>query len=205
MCFFVGNDFLPCIPHLDIADGSLNLMMNVYRDLIPALGGYLTQKASIHLPRTELFLQEIGRREPLYFQQRATDEKGALASSLLVHTVYKKQHISTSTLPLSPLFLLLLVSCCHSSIHKTDPKYADDNYAEHYYKTKFGFESTDAAGKDRLVRSYLEGLSWVLTYYHMGCGSWTWYDHRYRCYFATAVVIIIIFYPCIYHYFLPYS
>ena len=32
-------------------------------------------QAAIHLPRTELFLQEIGRREPLYFQQRATDEK----------------------------------------------------------------------------------------------------------------------------------
>jgi hypothetical protein len=57
MCFFVGNDFLPCIPHLDIADGSLNLMMNVYRDLLPSMGGYLTDKASIHLSRTELFLQ----------------------------------------------------------------------------------------------------------------------------------------------------
>jgi hypothetical protein len=48
----------------------------------------------IHLPRVELFLQEIGRREPLYFQQRAIDEK--------------------------------------------DSKYGDDDYAEHYYKTKFG-------------------------------------------------------------------
>lgn len=75
MCVFVGNDFLPCLPHLDIADGSLNLMMNVYRDILPSLGGYLTDKSSIHLPRLELFLQEVARREPLYFQQRAVDEK----------------------------------------------------------------------------------------------------------------------------------
>ena len=94
MCFFVGNDFLPCIPHLDIADGSLNLMMNVYRDLLPALGGYLTQKASIHLPRTELFLQEIGRREPLYFQQRATDEKGAFPLVYLVQSCTLQLYIN---------------------------------------------------------------------------------------------------------------
>jgi 5'-3' exoribonuclease 1 len=59
----------------DIADGSLNLMMNTYRDILPGLGGYLTQKNSLHLPRVEMFLQELARREPLYFQQRAMDEK----------------------------------------------------------------------------------------------------------------------------------
>lgn len=26
-----------------------------------------------------------------------------------------------------------------------------------------------------MVRSYVEGIYWVLTYYHAGCGSWTWY------------------------------
>lgn len=25
------------------------------------------------------------------------------------------------------------------------------------------------------MSSYVHGLSWVLTYYHDGCGSWTWY------------------------------
>ena len=74
MCFFVGNDFLPNIPHLDIADGSLNLMMNTYQDM-PSTRGYLTDKSKIHLGRVELFIQEIARREPLYFQQRATEEK----------------------------------------------------------------------------------------------------------------------------------
>jgi hypothetical protein len=27
MCFLVGNDFLPCVPHLDIADGEMMMMM----------------------------------------------------------------------------------------------------------------------------------------------------------------------------------
>lgn len=31
MCVLVGNDFLPNIPHLDIADGALNHMMNMYK------------------------------------------------------------------------------------------------------------------------------------------------------------------------------
>ena len=37
--------------------------MNVYRDMLPDLGGYITKKADIHLPRLELFIQEISRRE----------------------------------------------------------------------------------------------------------------------------------------------
>jgi 5'-3' exoribonuclease 1 len=63
MCCFVGNDFLPCVPHMDIADGSLNLCLNVYQDMLPHLGGYLTDKAKIHPARVELFFQEIARRE----------------------------------------------------------------------------------------------------------------------------------------------
>lgn len=31
MCVLVGNDFLPNVPHLDIADGALNHMMNMYK------------------------------------------------------------------------------------------------------------------------------------------------------------------------------
>ncbi|CAM9896437.1 unnamed protein product, partial [Discosporangium mesarthrocarpum] len=31
MCVLVGNDFLPNIPHLDISDGALNHMMNIYK------------------------------------------------------------------------------------------------------------------------------------------------------------------------------
>lgn len=48
LCMFVGNDFLPHLPHLDIADGALNMMMAVYREAVPnLLGGYITDKAKV--------------------------------------------------------------------------------------------------------------------------------------------------------------
>jgi hypothetical protein len=53
-------------------------MMTTYRDLLPRLGGYLSHKHSLHLPRVELFLQELARRETLYFEQRGADEQEPL-------------------------------------------------------------------------------------------------------------------------------
>lgn len=88
MCFLIGNDFLPCLPHLDIADGSLSLMMNIYKDILPSLGGYLTDKNKLHFYRTELFIQEVARREPLYFQQRAIEEKDPEVSIYCILPVY---------------------------------------------------------------------------------------------------------------------
>ena len=41
---------------------------------------------------------------------------------------------------------------------------------------KFGIDyENDKPALQRIINSYIEGLAWVLTYYHNGCGSWTWY------------------------------
>ena len=74
LCFFIGNDFIPSLPHCDIHSGSLNYMLQVYGDLLPKLGGFLTNGTSLHLPRIEIFIQEISRNEALYFKQRAIDD-----------------------------------------------------------------------------------------------------------------------------------
>ncbi|GAB5034709.1 dhm exonuclease [Nannochloropsis oceanica] len=54
-----------------------------------------------------------------------------------------------------------------------------DGYKDYYYQSKLGIgpgESEEAREARRAVaRSYLEGLYWVLTYYHEGVRSWGWY------------------------------
>ncbi|KAK4528356.1 hypothetical protein GAYE_SCF55G6297 [Galdieria yellowstonensis] len=74
MCIFVGNDFLPNLPHLDINTGALNVMFAVYKSLLPQMGGYLTERHRIHPQRTECFLQQVAKAERAYFQYRAMEE-----------------------------------------------------------------------------------------------------------------------------------
>lgn len=39
MCFFVGNDFLPHLPSLDIRDGAIDFLIESYKSILPSIGG----------------------------------------------------------------------------------------------------------------------------------------------------------------------
>jgi len=50
-----------------------------------------------------------------------------------------------------------------------------DKWKKDYYLTKMGLDYDDNEQMYQLVRTYIEGLQWVLHYYYNGVASWGWF------------------------------
>ena len=76
MCFFVGNDFLPHLPSLDIRENGIDTLIAIWRDNIPLMGGYLTKDGHVDLERAQYILDGLAKQEDAIFKRRRqTEEK----------------------------------------------------------------------------------------------------------------------------------
>lgn len=47
MCFFVGNDFLPHLPSLEIREGAISTLSLLWKQIMPMMGGYMTHNGKV--------------------------------------------------------------------------------------------------------------------------------------------------------------
>lgn len=77
MGFLVGNDFIPHLPHLHIANGALTILYKAYTEVLPSLDGmlhlyciyfqvklslilgYINEGGNLNLSRFEKFMQQL--------------------------------------------------------------------------------------------------------------------------------------------------
>ncbi|XP_065051602.1 5'-3' exoribonuclease 2-like [Rhopilema esculentum] len=74
MCFFVGNDFLPHLPSLEIREGAIDRLIRIYKGVMARAGGYLTENGYVSLERVQQILQELGQAEDQIFKTRQEKE-----------------------------------------------------------------------------------------------------------------------------------
>uniref|UniRef100_A0A5S6QFH9 5'-3' exoribonuclease n=1 Tax=Trichuris muris TaxID=70415 RepID=A0A5S6QFH9_TRIMR len=74
MCFFVGNDFLPHLPSLEIREGAIDRLIKLYKNCVYKTGGYLTEHGILNLARVQVILNELGAVEDEIFRHRQQNE-----------------------------------------------------------------------------------------------------------------------------------
>ena len=75
MCFFVGNDFLPHLPSLDIRENGIDTLIAIWRDNIPVMGGYVTKDGHVDLERAQFILDGLAKQEDAIFRRRRQTEE----------------------------------------------------------------------------------------------------------------------------------
>ena len=75
MIFFVGNDFLPHLPSLEIREGAIDTLLKIWRNELPRMGGYLTNHGKVDLTRAGIILEGLAKGEDEIFQRRKEGER----------------------------------------------------------------------------------------------------------------------------------
>ncbi|TIB71087.1 hypothetical protein E3Q23_03942 [Wallemia mellicola] len=74
MIFFVGNDFLPHLPSLEIREGAIDTLLTIWKRSLPLMGGYVTKHGDVNLPRVQMILDGLASSEDEIFRRRKETE-----------------------------------------------------------------------------------------------------------------------------------
>lgn len=169
LCFFLGNDFLPHFPAMNIRTHGINALLDIYRNYIGSHSDrYFVSKTSgnIQWRNVGIFISQVAKREHEFLTNeyfvRAKSDRRTFAEN----TPEEKEDAFNS----API------------MYRAAEKYIcpDEPYWEsRYYKSLFELERTPDNVKT-ICNNYLEGLEWVFKYYTRGCPSWRWkYNYHY--------------------------
>lgn len=167
LCFFVGNDFLPHLPSLDIRENAVDRLLRIYHNVNRSYwqpGMYLTNKGDVDLERCQEILHELGNSEIDIFQRRRVNDS-RYEHRLLNNkrARWREEHPNGERFPepeAGPVDTIRL---------------GDYGCKERYYTTKFGFRGSFRQVADMVTKEYVRGLCWVLAYYFKGCPDWQWF------------------------------
>jgi 5'-3' exonuclease len=145
MCFAVGNDFLPHIPALEIIEGGIEVMFDVYKNVGEEFG----------------HITKIGSKGVQFC-------KKSLAAFLGTISQYEKGVLEDKLSHKDRYFPNPLLEGCAKFL---EGKYDLDieRYREEYYRTNLS-----DVDEEKLCHDYLEGMQWVLSYYTKGPPNWKW-------------------------------
>ncbi|XP_043669186.1 5'-3' exoribonuclease 1 isoform X2 [Vespula pensylvanica] len=211
MGFLVGNDFIPNLPNLHIANGALPILYHAYMEVLPTLEGYINESGTLRLDRFEIFMERLSRIDIKNFADYYCDLKYLEAKINKNKTTENEEQISQKNEDLSkncfPLIkvgnlLKLSMNMEMQDAEEEKKKYSRDDglnyesdsdtynmefilHKRDYYMNKLEYEDVNEDVLRSQAECYVRAIQWNLHYYYDGCCSWSWYyPHHYAPYIS---------------------
>lgn len=174
LCFFLGNDFLPHFPALNIRTTGIQRLMDTYRKVIGNTPERFLVNRSCKIVWKEVsrLIEEIARHEHTYILQEYSHRKRWNGKTMETYPRTTKEEIMKLFQDAPILFREEETYICPEQ----------DFWQDRYYQRLVSHEkqNMDIHEKKQVCLNYLEGLEWVFLYYTQGCPHWRWkYNYAY--------------------------
>ena len=167
LCFFLGNDFLPHFPSLNIRKSGIQILIETYRAKIgcsPELFFISKENGNIQWRTLQIFIRELAKHEHSHILQEYFI-RDKMSKYKYAQNTYEEREKMLSNTPL---------------LFRADELYIcpQEKMWEHrYYRVLFSKERSSSHDIKHICLNYMEGLEWVYKYYTKGCPNWKWKYH----------------------------
>lgn len=164
LCFFLGNDFLPHFPSLNIRTTGIERLLSAYRNVVGTTNENLVNGTSVVWKNVRKLIQELAKHEETMIKEE--------------YVTRNKQSNAVSRRHMDPEEAFLSIPLLDRKEELYINPY-ENGWEERYYSTLFDLRIDDLRRKQISI-NYLEGLEWTFKYYTQGCVDWRWtYDYDY--------------------------
>ena len=75
LIFFVGNDFLPHLPSLEIREGAIDTLLKIWKTELPRMKSYITNHGTVQMDSVQVVLQALAQEEDAIFRRRKEQDE----------------------------------------------------------------------------------------------------------------------------------
>ena len=163
LCFFVGNDFLPHIPLVEIIQDGIEVIIEIYKKVCSEYG---------HITYID--------------NNKIKFNKECLKSYFILLGQYEKELLEKKLNSKKSYFPDKIANECSKQVNEKWIVDIED------YKNQYNSKSFKDNNLEQICHEYLDGISWVINYYINGVTDWKWkFNYNYAPFSSTISKYVI--------------
>jgi 5'-3' exoribonuclease 1 len=172
---FLGNDFMPHFPSLNIRTHGIEMLLETYKNILGKKKMYIMDNGTIIWKHVRELVEEFANME-LDNLKREYKIRDKMAMSVIRRELYEPEDKEFTKEVLEKSILNIPIK------DRELEKEIDPNsyyWENRYYEKLFNTERNEANLK-KICVNYIQGLEWNIVYYTEGCKDWKWkYNYCY--------------------------